>query len=400
MGIPLRVLIIEDSAEDAELEARELVRGGYDPTWERVDTSAAMEGALDKETWDAIIADYSMPQFSAPAALKLLQSRGLDLPFIVVSGTIGEDVAVEMMKAGAHDYIMKDNLTRLVSAVEREIREAKGRRARWRAEEELRQYRDHLEELVEQRTRDLKETQEKLAESEQRAVLGQFVGSVAHEIRNPLGVIAGSAYYLRKVIKEDDEKVHTHLGNIMVHSEACSKIIESLLNITQIKSPKLTPLDLIAEVCTEIKTVDVPSNIAIEWTLPEAPIPILADKAQIMVALKNIITNAVQAMPDGGALSMAVDTLRTEEKNWAEIRISDTGPGIAPEDTDRIFQPLFSTKIKGIGFGLPIVEMIVVKHKGHVFVESEAGEGATFVIRLPIMYEKKAGIEGSDEGPL
>ena len=383
MGTPLRVLIIEDSAEDAELEARELVQGGYDPAWERVDTSAAMEDALDKESWDAIIADYSMPQFSAPAALKLLQARRLDLPFIVVSGTIGEDVAVEMMKAGAHDYIMKDNLTRLVSAIEREIREAKVRRERWRAEEELRQYRDHLEELVEERTRDLKETQEKLAESERRVVLGQFAGSVAHEIRNPLGVIAGSAYYLKKVIKEDDEKVHTHLGNIMEHSEACSKIIESFLNITQIEGPILTPLDLIADVCTEIETVDVPSNITIEWTLPEAPIPILADKAQIMVALKNIITNAVQAMPDGGALSMAVDTLRTEEKNWAEMRISDTGPGIAPEDTDRIFQPLFSTKVKGIGFGLPIVEMIVLKHKGLVFVKSDAGEGATFVIRLP-----------------
>ena len=300
-----------------------------------------------------------------------------------MSGTIGEDVAVEMMKAGAHDYIMKDNLTRLVSAIEREIREAKVRRERWRAREELRQYRDHLEELVEERTRDLKETQEKLAESERRVVLGQFAGSVAHEIRNPLGVIAGSAYYLKKVIKEDDEKVHTHLGNIMEHSEACSKIIESFLNITQIEGPILTPLDLIADVCTEIETVDVPSNITIEWTLPEAPIPILADKAQIMVALKNIITNAVQAMPDGGALSMAVDTLRTEEKNWAEMRISDTGPGIAPEDTDRIFQPLFSTKVKGIGFGLPIVEMIVLKHKGLVFVKSDAGEGATFVIRLP-----------------
>ncbi len=134
MGTPLRVLIVEDSEDDAALLVRELRRGGYDPTLQRVDTAAAMSAALDRETWDIVISDYTMPRFSAPAALAVLQESGLDLPFIIVSGTIGEDPAVAAMKAGAHDYLMKGKLTRLVPAVERELREAEGRRERKRSE--------------------------------------------------------------------------------------------------------------------------------------------------------------------------------------------------------------------------------------------------------------------------
>jgi len=139
MAQSLRMLIVEDCEDDAILLVRELERGGYALTWERVQTTEAMRTALRKQAWDVIIADYSMPEFDAPSALALLQQTGFDLPFIVVSGTIGEDVAVAMMRNGAHDYIMKDNLTRLVPAVERELREAHERRKRREAEASLRQ---------------------------------------------------------------------------------------------------------------------------------------------------------------------------------------------------------------------------------------------------------------------
>jgi diguanylate cyclase (GGDEF)-like protein/PAS domain S-box-containing protein len=137
MGKPLRILMIEDSEDDAALLVRELRRNGYDPTFERVDTPQSMTAALAKQAWDVILCDYTLPQFNAPAALKLIQESGLDLPFIIVSGTIGEDVAVAAMKAGAHDYIMKRNLKRLHPAIEREMREAEIRRARNHAEEDL-----------------------------------------------------------------------------------------------------------------------------------------------------------------------------------------------------------------------------------------------------------------------
>ena len=138
MSKPLRILIVEDSEEDTQLLLHELRRGAYEPAFERVDTPAAMSAALDQQTWDLVVADFSMPQFNALAALELLNKRGLDLPFIIVSGTIGEETAVTAMKNGARDYIMKGNLRRLVPAVERELSEAVQRRERKRAEEELR----------------------------------------------------------------------------------------------------------------------------------------------------------------------------------------------------------------------------------------------------------------------
>jgi PAS domain S-box-containing protein len=134
----LHVLIVEDSADDTELMVRALRRARIDPTYERVETPAAMEAALARGSWDLVISDYSMPHFSGLAALKLLQDRELDLPFILVSGNAGENVAVDAMKAGAHHYILKDNLARLAPAVERELRDAELRRERKRAESRYR----------------------------------------------------------------------------------------------------------------------------------------------------------------------------------------------------------------------------------------------------------------------
>src|SRR5207249_8994529 len=132
-----RVLIVEDCEDDAELLLHELRRCGFDPVFERVDTPGAMSVAMDRQTWDIVVADYSLPQFSGLAALALLQERGPDLPFILLSGTIGEETAVAAMKAGAHDFMLKGHLARLVPAIERELREAGERRARRQAELDL-----------------------------------------------------------------------------------------------------------------------------------------------------------------------------------------------------------------------------------------------------------------------
>ncbi len=151
MDVKLKVLLVEDSEDDALLLVRTLRKGGYDTTWERVDTAADMEAALDGRGWDLVISDHSMPAFSSSAALGLLRSKGfVDLPFIIVSGQIGEDAAVAAMKAGAHDYLMKDNLARLNSAIERELREADGRRERRRAQVALRASETRFRLMVEQ----------------------------------------------------------------------------------------------------------------------------------------------------------------------------------------------------------------------------------------------------------
>lgn len=134
----LRVLLVEDSEDDAALTLRQLKKGGYEPAYKRVDTKEDMRAALETRDWDVVLSDYNMPIFSGPAALALLRSMHIDLPFIVISGAMGEESAVELMRSGAHDYIMKDNLARLVPAIERELREAELRRAQQRAEADLR----------------------------------------------------------------------------------------------------------------------------------------------------------------------------------------------------------------------------------------------------------------------
>ncbi len=155
MGDPIRVLIVEDSDYDSELLIRALKRGGYTPEYERVETAAAMNAALESQTWDLVICDYVMPDFSGHDALKLLQSKGVDLPFIIVSGIIGEDVAAESMIEGAHDYISKDRLLRLFPAIKRELREVVVRRERRQAEKaleeseiRLRQITDNMSDMI------------------------------------------------------------------------------------------------------------------------------------------------------------------------------------------------------------------------------------------------------------
>src|SRR5882724_4360667 len=149
MDIPLRVLIVEDSEDDCLLLKNELARGGYAVTYSRVETAEEMTAALAEEHWDIIVSDHRMPRFSSLAALKLFKERASNIPFIVVSGSIGEELAVSAMKAGAHDYIMKDNLTRLVPAVERELREAESRRQRQSTEQALEQWRRRTESILE-----------------------------------------------------------------------------------------------------------------------------------------------------------------------------------------------------------------------------------------------------------
>src|SRR6266540_6268753 len=158
---PLRVLIVEDNPDDADLILLELRRGGYDPDARRVETGDEMRAAFAERTWDLVVSDYSLPTFSAPGALAVVKSLALDLPFIVVSGTIGEDIAVEAMRTGVHDFLLKGSLRRFVAAIERELREAAMRAERRRIQEQL---------LI----------------SERMASVGTLAAGVAHEINNPL----------------------------------------------------------------------------------------------------------------------------------------------------------------------------------------------------------------------
>jgi len=169
MTTPLRVLIVEDSEDDTALLVRELRRGGYDITFERVDSPQALDAAVSGREWDIVICDYSMPHFSGTDALRLLRAKGSEAPFIFLSGTIGEETAVAALKQGAQDYLMKDNMKRLIPAIQRELRE-----------KEERQQRKDLEQRV-----------QRLQKFES---IGRLAGGIAHDFNNALGVILGYAH--------------------------------------------------------------------------------------------------------------------------------------------------------------------------------------------------------------
>ena len=217
MSTPLRVMIVEDSSDDAELLLRELRRTGYEPTSQRVATPETMQAALQGQAWDIVISDHRMPYFSSLAALATLQESRHDLPFIIRSGTIGEDVAVAAMKAGAHDSIMKGNMARLGPAVERELRDAEVRRGRDRAEQEERRLHEQLAEehrQLEQRVRELgalnKLFQEHLS---QRYAIIQDLQAMCEGLEQASQTVSALAERARAHSLADLEEVPTLLAN-------------------------------------------------------------------------------------------------------------------------------------------------------------------------------------------
>ena len=247
------------------------------------------------------------------------------------------------------------------------------------AEDKIRQYADHLEEMVAERTHDLEKAQEELILKERLAVLGNLSGSISHELRNPLAAIDSSVYLL-KLKYGDDDNAASHLQRIAANVGKANGIIQSLLDLTRMEGPRTRTRDLRDLIPDLLRGLGAPDGIRIKTDYADAEVPADVDARQIRMALKNFMENAIQAMDGDGTLSVSV--LRTESGESA-IVVSDTGPGIPPEEMKKIFQPLFSTRVHGIGFGLSIAKMIIEKHGGDLTAESIPGEGATFTVALP-----------------
>lgn len=231
----------------------------------------------------------------------------------------------------------------------------------------------------------LEKSQEELIINEKLAALGQFSASVAHELKNPLGVIDSSVYFLKKKLKGSDEKTAEHLDRIKSKVKSSTEVIEGLLNLTQMKQPRLEKFNLKALVPEVLSAFDTPAGIKATQSFPEGDVSIYADHRLLGLAFKNILKNSIEAMGGEGSISVKI---RVAPADSVEISFSDTGPGIDIEDIDKIFQPFFSTKAGGIGFGLSITRMVIDRHKGTIEARSEKGKGVIFIIRLPYYFNK------------
>lgn len=256
-------------------------------------------------------------------------------------------------------------------------------------------------------TDSLQEAQEELLHREKLAMLGQLAGGVGNELRNPLGVMNNAVFFLKDALSGSDETVTEYLDVIKNEIDNSHRIISDFIDFFRTKTPlpKPVPVHDLLSACLE--KCAIPADVTVTTDLLETFPLFNVDPVQIMQVFQNLITNAVQAMPQGGSLRISARNVsslepgvssfnpRPETRNlqhegdFIEIAIEDCGPGIAPENMERIFQPLFSTKSRGIGLGLPISKNLVEANGGRIEVASESGKGTVFTVSLPAAAEKR-----------
>lgn len=508
---PRKILLVEDSPADASLVIRELRRAWKSVETERVETAEALREALSRGPWDALISDWSLPTFSAPEALQVVKEAGLDLPFIITSGTISDESAVDALRAGANDFVLKHNLARLVPAIEREMREAADRAARRRAEEAVRtseaRYRalfeasplpmwvfeegslrfaavnqaavdhygygreefarmtiedirppedrlklhDHLANLAERafgqiwqhRKKDgtvihvavsardlayegrparivlahdvtdrvraeeaLRRTEEQLRQAQKLEAIGSLAGGIAHDFNNMLSIILSYASLIIDGLKQGDP-IASDVGEIRRAAERAAEMTRQLLAFSrkQMLSPRVIDLNRALGGMEKMLRRLVGESVEVSFHMAPGLGRVLADPSQIEQVVMNLVVNARDAMPDGGAVTLETTNVELDEAYAAEhvgvapgpyvmLAVTDTGTGMDRETRTRIFEPFFTTKElgKGTGLGLSTVFGIVKQSGGHIWVYSEVGRGTTFKVYLPLSERAEEGV--------
>jgi len=368
MSQAIKVLVVEDSEDDARLAMRTLRSGGFEPLYRRVQDVDSLRAALREQRWDAVLSDFRMPGFSGLDALQVFRESGLDIPFIFVSGTIGEEIAVEAMKAGASDYVMKENLARLAPAMERELTQAAIRA-------------EH------------RQGQQAAMQQERLRALGQMASGIAHDINNAL---SPAAMYAQSLLEREpglSERARDRLQQI---DRAITDVAATLSRLrdfyrrgeAQPVAAKVQPNRLVQQVMdlTRARWSDMPQQrgtvIELHTELaPELP-PVMGIESEIREALVNLVFNAVDAMPDGGTL-----TLRTRVLDGAQvgIEVKDTGHGMDDDTLRQCLEPFFTTKgERGTGLGLAMVYGAVQRHRGQLHIDSAVGRGTLVSLRFPV----------------
>jgi PAS domain S-box-containing protein len=249
------------------------------------------------------------------------------------------------------------------------------------AEEKIRKLNETLEIKVQKRTRQLLEAQEELVRKEKLAVLGQVAGSVGHELRNPLGVMSNAVYFLQTVLSDADETTREYLGIIKGEIATSEHIVADLLDSVRTKPPRPEAVSVEELIGQILGKSAIPPTVTVRLDIPSTIPPLRVDAMQIHQVIRNLISNGVEAMPEGGALE--IRAAENEAAKSITVSVRDTGTGIAPEQMALLFQPLYTTKARGIGLGLVVVKNLTEANGGSVEVQSEPGKGTTFSVTLP-----------------
>ncbi len=365
MGKPLRALIAEDNPDDYDLLLRALQRNGYDVEAKRVETPESMRAALLAEPWDIVFSDWSMPRFDAMGALEVLHALGIDLPFIIVSGTVGEETAVEALRNGAHDFLVKDRLTRLSVVIERELREAEVRRERAKMQEQL---------LV----------------SDRMASVGILAAGVAHEINNPLAAVIANLDLAIVDLESLTGPTHTattdEIRDARDAAERVRHIVRDLKIFSRHEEDKRGSVDVekVIESTLRMASNEIRHRARVVRKYGLVP-AVHADEARLGQVFLNLVVNAAQALPEGKADRNEIRVTIQPAGPRVRVEIADTGPGIPREVMARLFTPFVTTKPVGVGtgLGLSICHRIVTGLGGEITVDSKPG-GTTFVVLLPV----------------
>jgi signal transduction histidine kinase len=368
----IKILIVEDNRGDAELLVRELRRSGFAFDYQRVDTEEAYLAALNPEL-DLILSDFEMPEFGGMRALELLKKRPeLDIPFIIVSGTIGEEMAVAAMREGAVDYLIKDRIVRLVPAVRRALADVKDRAERRQLEAQF-------------------------IEAQKMEVVGQLAGGVAHDFNNVLAVIMG---YSEVVIDElgCDHPLHKHVEEIRLAALRAAGLTRQLLIFSRKETVKAVELNLneVIEDMEKMLRQLINENIEMTVIYDRQLGQIMANSGYVWQLLMNLVVNARDAMPEGGKLVVKTSAVTLDESyvkvhpeiipgEYVMVSVCDNGLGMTDEVKSRLFEAFFTTKVagKGTGLGLVTCHTVVRQSGGHIDVSSELGHGTTFKVYFP-----------------
>jgi len=383
----ISVVIIDDDRNILELTSLILSKNGFQP----YAADRAQEGfeLISCHSPELVLLDYMMPEMDGLSALRLIKSRFPDTYVVMLTGKGSEEVAVELMKNGASEYILKPfNNRNLLERLENVLRireiELHNRELQKQQEQllfEIEQWNQDLQKRVREKSEALQNAQEEIVQSEKLAALGYLSAGMAHEIRNPLNSISLFVQLMRQTTVEPDQLEHQ--AKILKEVDRIDSIIRKLLDAsrrTRVISPNVQ-IDQVIDNAIEAFSPQIEARkIQVDRQYHCVPSPITADPTELEQIFTNLFLNSLDAMPRGGRLTIEV----SEKDGRVKVLVGDSGTGIADDVLPNIFEPFYSTKNRGTGMGLPVALRIARMYEGSMKIESSSPEGTTFCLEFPV----------------